>query len=85
MKKNYVVILLVTLVVSQLAVSMLIVSLSQRGQKERAKNREVALQIKQESLSLKCLLLIPNTQRNQGNIARCDAQAKALVDKQRNE
>jgi hypothetical protein len=83
MKKDYTLILLVVLIVSQIAVSTLIVSLSHRGQRERAKNREYTLQVKQESLSLKCLLIIPNAQRTQESVAECDRLAEAQVNKER--
>lgn len=83
MKKDYTLVLLIVLIVSQMAVSTLIISLSQRGQRERAKTQEYTLQVKEESSSIKCLLLVPKDTRTPDDITKCDAQAKAQVKQER--
>lgn len=74
------VIILAVLLISQIALSSLILTLSTKGAKQRTQTQITALQVQQESYSLKCLLLIPNTERTQDNIDRCDTEGKAKVE-----
>lgn len=64
-------------------VSLIAVTLMNQNSsaKQRNRNRETTLTVLRESYSNKCLLLIPNAERNESNIDRCDKIAETKVKK----
>ena len=85
--KKQVVLLLSVFVVSNLALSTLIISLSNRAQRQRATNSSIVEQLRQvarqgsiDSKTTVCILLIDPNARNDENKADCRTKAIKEVD-----
>lgn len=83
--KRYTVIILVVFVISQLALSSLIMGLSNRAQKQRSTNMQL-LEQQQENTrngaiainAFECILLIEPQMRDQNIVDQCKADAAAM-------
>ncbi len=80
---NIIVILFaLVILVTEVTVFFTIKSNYSKAQQQREKQIETVKVVLRESYSQKCLLLIPNTERTQANVDRCNTQAAEQVKKE---
>jgi hypothetical protein len=78
-QKKYLLIILTVFLVSSMAQSFLVVSLSNRGQKQRLTNQSLIKQTREDVLRYECLLLEnPGTERVASK-TRCAEEARIKV------
>lgn len=73
-------VLISIVLVTEITVFLTVRNNYNRAQKQRDKQRETTEVVLRESYAQKCLLLIPNAERTQANIERCDEAAKEEVE-----